>query len=88
MFYMRVFKNEYKEKDDSKPNYSNSNFTVKEKVVLEPGVAYTIGLWRNKVDEGVKPSLNIQVAEKKERPLKADIPSEPDDLEEEIDLPY
>ena len=88
MFYMRVFKNEYKEKDDSKPNYSNSNFTVKEKVVLEPGVAYTIGLWRNKVDEGAKPSLNIQVAEKKERPLKADIPSEPDDLEEEIDLPY
>ena len=88
MFYMRVFKNEYKEKDDNKPSYSNSNFTVQEKVVLEPGVAYTIGLWRNKVDEGAKPSLNIQVAEKKERPLKADIPSEPDDLEEEIDLPY
>ena len=89
MFYMRVFKNEYKQsKDDNKPIYSNANFTVKEKVVLEPGVAYTIGLWRNKVDEGAKPSLNIQVAEKQEKPLKADIPSEPDDLEEEIDLPY
>ena len=88
MFYMRVFKNEYKEKDDNKPSYSNSNFTVKEKVVLEPGVAYTIGLWRNKVEEGGKPSLNIQVAEKQEKPLKVHSPSEPDDLDDDIDVPY
>ena len=85
MFYMRLFQNEYKEKDDNKPSYSNSNFTVKERVVLEPGVPYTIGLWRNKVDEGAKPSLNIQVAEKQEKPLKVDPSSEPDDLD---DIPY
>ena len=89
MFYMRVFKNEYKQsKDDNKPIYSNANFTVKERVVLEPEQAYTIGLWRNTVDEGGKPSLNIQVAEKQEKPLKADPPSEPDDLDDDIDVPY
>ncbi len=48
-------------KDDNKPIYSNSNFTVKERVVLEPGQAYTIGMWKDK--EG-KPSLNIKVDEK------------------------
>ena len=79
MFYMRVFKNEHKEKDDNKPIYSNSNFTVKERVVLEPGQAYTIGMWKDKERE----SLNIKVDEKREKPQLRNI--EPED---DIDVPY
>ena len=81
MFYMRVFKNEHKEKDDNKPIYSNSNFTVKERVVLEPGQAYTIGMWKDKERE----SLNIKVDEKREKP-SGGFKSKPE--EEDIDLPY
>ena len=44
---MRLFKNNNKEPGDNKPPYSNSNFTVQERVVLEPGVSYTAGLWRD-----------------------------------------
>ena len=79
MFYMRLFKNEHKEKDDNKPIYSNSNFTVKERVVLEPGQAYTIGMWKDKERE----SLNIKVDEKREKPQLRNI--EPED---DIDVPY
>ena len=79
MFYMRLFKNERKEKDDNKPIYSNSNFTVKERVVLEPGQAYTIGMWKDKERE----SLNIKVDEKREKPQLRNI--EPED---DIDVPY
>ena len=32
---MRLFKNTNKEPGDNKPPYSNSNFTVQERVVLE-----------------------------------------------------
>ena len=78
MFYMRLFKNEHKEKDDNKPIYSNSNFTVKERVVLEPGIPYTIGMWKDKERE----SLNIKVEEKREKPQLKN--SEP---EEDIDVP-
>ncbi len=81
MFYMRLFKNERKEKDDNKPIYSNSNFTVKERVVLEPGQAYTIGMWKDKERE----SLNIKVDEKREKP-SGGFKSKPE--EEDIDLPY
>ena len=81
MFYMRLFKNEHKEKDDNKPIYSNSNFTVKERVVLEPGQAYTIGMWKDKERE----SLNIKVDEKREKP-SGEFKSKPE--EEDIDLPY
>ena len=79
MFYMKVFKNEYKEKDDNKPIYSNSNFTVKERIVLEPGVAYTIGMWKDKERE----SLNIKVDEKREKPVLKN-----SGLDEDIDVPY
>ena len=79
MFYMRLFKNEHKEKDDNKPIYSNSNFTVKERVVLEPGIPYTIGMWKDKERE----SLNIKVDEKREKPLLRN--TEPED---DIDVPY
>ena len=79
MFYMRLFKNEHKEKDDKKPIYSNSNFTVKERVVLEPGQAYTIGMWKDKERE----SLNIKVDEKREKPQLRN--TEPED---DIDVPY
>ena len=79
MFYMRLFKNEYKEKDDNKPSYSNSNFTVKERGVLEPGIPYTIGMWKDKERE----SLNIKVDEKREKPQLRNI--EPED---DIDVPY
>jgi|GEM_PF-2595658 len=79
MFYMRLFKNEHKEKDDNKPIYSNSNFTVKERVVLEPGQAYTIGMWKDKERE----SLNIKVDEKREKPVLKN-----SGLDEDIDVPY
>ena len=79
MFYMRLFKNEHREKDDNKPIYSNSNFTVKERVVLEPGQAYTIGMWKDKERE----SLNIKVDEKREKPQLRN--TEPED---DIDVPY
>ena len=53
MFYMRLFKNEYKEKNDNKPSYSNTNFTVKERESLNI-----------KVDEKrvatPQPSLNVE----------------------------
>ena len=65
MFYMRLFKNENKGEGDNKPIYSNSNFTVKERIVLEPEKTYQIGMWKDK--EG-KPSLNIKVDEKKDKP--------------------
>ena len=78
MFYMRLFKNEHKEKDDNKPIYSNSNFTVKERVVLEPGIPYTIGMWKDKERE----SLNIKVDEKREKPQLKN--TEPED---DIDVP-
>ena len=78
MFYMRLFKNEHKEKDDNKPIYSNSNFTVKERVVLEPGIPYTIGMWKDKERE----SLNIKVDEKREKPQLRN--TEPED---DIDVP-
>ncbi len=81
MFYIRLFKNEHKEKDDNKPIYSNSNFTVKERVVLEPGIPYTIGMWKDKERE----SLNIKVDEKREKPSEG-FKSKPE--EEDIDLPY
>ena len=79
MFYMRLFKNEHKEKDDNKPIYSNSNFTVKERVVLEPGQAYTIGMWKDKERE----SLNIKVDEKREKPVLKN-----SGLDEDIEVPY
>ena len=79
MFYMRLFKNEHKEKDDNNPIYSNSNFTVKERVVLEPGIPYTIGMWKDKERE----SLNIKVDEKREKPQLRN--TEPED---DIDVPY
>ena len=79
MFYMRLFKNEHKEKDDNKPIYSNSNFTVKERVVLEPGQAYTIGMWKDKERE----SLNIKVDEKREKPMLKN-----SGLDDDIDVPY
>ena len=58
---MRLFKNNNKEPGDNKPPYSNSNFTVQERVVLEPGVSYTAGLWRDEKND----SLNLRVDEKK-----------------------
>ena len=79
MFYMRLFKNEHKEKDDNKHIYSNSNFTVKERVVLEPGIPYTIGMWKDKERE----SLNIKVDEKREKPVLKN-----SGLDEDIDVPY
>lgn len=81
MFYMRLFKNENKGEGDNKPIYSNSNFTVKERVVLEPGKAYQIGMWKDK--EG-KSSLNIKVDEKQFKP-SGQTNNKP---EEDIDLPY
>ena len=48
---MRLFKNNNKEPGDNKPPYSNSNFTVQERVVLEPGVAYTAGLWKDEKND-------------------------------------
>ena len=76
MLYMRVFKNEHKEKDDNKPIYSNSNFTVKERVVLEPGQAYTIGMWKDKERE----SLNIKVDEKRVATPQPSLNVEDDDI--------
>jgi|TARA_Y100000034_G_scaffold49460_1_gene61197 hypothetical protein len=76
MFYMRLFKNERKEKDDNKPIYSNSNFTVKERVVLEPGQAYTVGMWKDKERE----SLNIKVDEKQITTPQPSLKVEDDDI--------
>ena len=76
MFYMKVFKNEYKEKDDNKPIYSNSNFTVKERIVLEPGVAYTIGMWKDKERD----ALNIKVDEKQVATPQPSLKVEDDDI--------
>ena len=36
MFYIRLFKNDNKT-NDKQPIYGNSNFTVQERIVLEPG---------------------------------------------------
>ena len=68
MFYMRLFKNDNREAGDNRPIYSNSNFTVKERVVLEPGQAYTIAMWKDKDKD--RDSLNIKMEEKKEKPAE------------------
>ena len=66
---MRLFKNTNKEPGDNKPPYSNSNFTVQERVVLEPGVAYTAGLWKDEKND----SLNLRVDERNFQCLKAEV---------------
>lgn len=47
MFYIRLFKNDNKT-NEKQPIYGNSNFTVQEKIVLEPGVPYQVGMWKDK----------------------------------------
>ena len=76
MFYMRLFKNENKGEGDNKPIYSNSNFTVKERVVLEPGKAYQIGMWKDKERD----ALNIKVDEKKMTTPQPSLKVEDDDI--------
>ena len=60
---MRLFKNKNREPGDNKPPYSNSNFTVQERVVLEPGVSYSVGLWRDEKND----SLNLRLDEKQQQ---------------------
>jgi hypothetical protein len=82
---MRLFKNTNKEPGDNKPPYSNSNFTVQERVVLEPGVAYTAGLWKDEKND----SLNLRVDEKK-LPMSGggNPPVQPKQPEPEVDIPF
>ena len=82
---MRLFKNTNKEPGDNKPPYSNSNFTVQEIVVLEPGVAYTAGLWKDEKND----SLNLRVDEKK-LPMSGggNPPVQPKQPEPEVDIPF
>ena len=70
---MRLFKNSNKEPGDNKPPYSNSNFTVQERVVLEPGVAYTAGLWKDEKKLPMSGGGNPPVQPKQPEP-EVDIP--------------
>ena len=90
-FRMRLFKNKHKEKGDTKPPYSNSNFTVPETVTLEAGKSYSCGLWKDENHD----SLNLRVDEKKEfggsrgggdTPMR-DANSNPQP-EPEVDIPF
>ena len=79
MFYIRLFKNDNKT-NDKQPIYGNSNFTVQEKIVLEPGVPYQVGMWKDKKNEN---ALNIRVDEKRDAPPRKQESNEP-----EIDIPF
>ena len=66
--------------NDKQPIYGNSNFTVQEKIVLEPGVPYQVGMWKDKKNEN---ALNIRVDEKRDAP-----PRKQESKESEIDIPF
>jgi hypothetical protein len=53
---------------------------VQEKIVLEPGVPYQVGMWKDKKNEN---ALNIRVDEKREAP-----PRKQESKEPEIDIPF
>tara|TARA_R100001460_G_scaffold102156_2_gene146421 strand:+ start:20910 stop:21233 length:324 start_codon:yes stop_codon:yes gene_type:complete len=60
---IRLFKNNYKEQGDNKPNYQNKNIaypeaTLQEDIVLRKGSSIGAALWKN--DDG---SLYVQIAE-------------------------
>jgi uncharacterized protein YhjY with autotransporter beta-barrel domain len=82
---MRLFKNKNREPGDNKPPYSNSNFTVQERVVLEPGVSYSAGLWRDEKND----ALNLRVDEKQQQMQGGGgTPVQPKQQEPEVDIPF
>ena len=84
MFYIRLFKNDNKT-NDKQPIYSNSNFTVQERVVLEPGVSYSVGLWRDEKND----SLNLRLDEKQQQMQGGGgTPVQPKQQEPEVDIPF
>ena len=88
-FKINLFKNDYKEKGDNKPIYSNSNFSVKETVTLEKGKSYQAGMRKSK-DKNDKEYLSINIDDKFEgkdkqstggaKPVSESLPDFDDDI--------
>ena len=65
-----LFKNEYKEEGDSKPDYQNKTIcypddVLQEDIVLKKGQAYSIALWK-----GDKGSLSVRIQEAYRKPTE------------------
>tara|TARA_R100001460_G_scaffold8734_6_gene21430 strand:+ start:7877 stop:8161 length:285 start_codon:yes stop_codon:yes gene_type:complete len=76
MIKATLFKNEYKEEGDSKPDYQNKTIcypddVLQEDIVLKKGQAYSIALWK-----GDKGSLSVRIQEAYKKPAETVMPSE------------
>ncbi len=65
-----LFKNEYKEEGDSKPDYQNKTIcypddVLQEDIVLKKGQSYSIALWK-----GDKGSLSVRIQEAYKKPTE------------------
>ena len=75
-----LFKNEYKQEGDSKPDYQNKTIcypddVLQEDIVLKKGQAYSIALWR-----GDKGSLSVRIQEAYKKKPKANAQAEGEDI--------
>ena len=77
-FYINLFKNKYKENGDTKPLYTNSNFTVTDHVELEVGKIYKVAMWKDndKLDKNNNPYLSIKIDEKQDEEEVQETPVE------------
>tara|TARA_R110002012_G_scaffold118056_1_gene266194 strand:- start:22 stop:300 length:279 start_codon:yes stop_codon:yes gene_type:complete len=65
-----LFKNEYKQEGDSKPDYQNKTIcypddVLQEDIVLKKGQSYSIALWK-----GDKGSLSVRIQEAYKKPTE------------------
>lgn len=60
--YIKLFKNENKQENDSKPVYQNSNVKIQNKFLLDPDRIYSCAIWKN--DDG---TLNLKLELKDEQ---------------------
>ena len=65
-----LFKNEYKQQGDSKPDYQNKTIcypddVLQEDIVLKKGQSYSIALWK-----GDKGSLSVRIQEAYKKPTE------------------
>tara|TARA_R110001632_G_scaffold201120_1_gene323916 strand:- start:334 stop:612 length:279 start_codon:yes stop_codon:yes gene_type:complete len=83
-----LFKNEYKEEGDSKPDYQNKTIcypddVLQEDIVFKKGESYSIALWK-----GDKGSLSVRIQEAYKKPTETVI-EEPKEVDtSSSDIPF
>ena len=75
-----LFKNEYKEKGDKKPDYQNKTIcypddVLQEDIILKKGEAYSIALWKG--DNG---NLSVKIQEAYKKKPKGNAQAEGEDI--------